>query len=60
MPFAFTVLSTNDTLQPDLSNIKIVNDGKVEISVLGQKIGKASIVISMDGTKIGEFSLEVK
>ncbi len=60
LPFAFTILSTNDTLQPSISNIKLVNDGKVEISVLAQKAGKAAIVITMDGTKIGEFNIEVK
>ena len=59
LPFSFTVLSTNDTLRPDISSIKLINDGKMDISILGQKIGKATTIISMDGTKIGEFSIEV-
>ncbi|MEI6672121.1 MAG: hypothetical protein WCL02_01875 [bacterium] len=59
LPFPFTLLSTNDTLQPDISNIQMVNNGSVSISVLGQKSGTATIVIFMDDTKIGEFSLNV-
>lgn len=59
LPFAFTILSTNDTLQPDISNIQMINNGLVSISVLGQKSGTATIVIFMDDTKIGEFSLNV-
>ena len=38
LPFSFTILSTNDTLQADISNIQIVNNGSVDISILGQKI----------------------
>lgn len=60
LPFAFSILSTNDALQPELSTIKLINDGKVDITILAQKIGTATIIITMDGTKIGEFSLEVK
>jgi len=60
LPFAFSILSTNNTLQSDISTLKLVNDGKVDISILAKKIGTATIVITMDGTKIGEFVLEVK
>lgn len=60
LPFSFNILSTNDNVQADISNIQMINNGSVDISVLGQKIGTASVVIHMDDTKIGEFSLEVK
>lgn len=60
LPFAFTILSTNDALQASISNLKIINNWSVDISIIGQKIWTTSIVVSMDGTKIGEFSLEVK
>ncbi|MCX6823661.1 MAG: hypothetical protein NT085_00845 [candidate division SR1 bacterium] len=60
LPFSFTILSTNDSLQTDISNIQMINNGSVDISILGQKIGIATIVISIDDTKIGEFNLEVK
>ena len=60
LPFAFTILSTNNALQPDISNLKIINNWSVDISIIGQKAWTTSIVITMDGTKIGEFSLTVK
>ncbi len=60
LPFAFSIISSNDVLQPTVANIKLINEGSMDISILGQKTGTAAIVITMDGTKIGEFSLEVK
>lgn len=60
LPFAFTILSTNDTIQANISNIKMINNGSIDISLLGQKIWTATIVVSMDGAKIGEFVLDVK
>lgn len=60
LPFAFTILSTNNALQPDISNLKIINNWSVDISIIGQKAWTTSIVITMDGTKVGEFSLTVK
>jgi len=60
LPFKFSLISTNDSLQPDISNIQLINDWSVDISVLAQKIWTATIVISMDGTKIGEVSFEVQ
>ncbi|MFA7298427.1 MAG: CHAP domain-containing protein [Candidatus Absconditabacterales bacterium] len=60
LPFSFTILSTNDSLQADISNIQMINNGLVNISILGQKFGTAAIVISMDTARIGEFDLEVK
>ncbi len=60
LPFAFTILLTNDALQPSMSNIKLINDGSVGINILAQKIGTATIVISIDDIKIGEFSFDVK
>jgi len=32
----------------------------MDISILGEKSGTAAIIITMDGTKIGEFSLEIQ
>jgi len=60
LPFSFTILSTNDSLQTDISNIQIINKGAVDMSILGQKTWTATIVIYMDNKKIGEFGLEVK
>lgn len=60
LPFSLSILSTNDTLQASSSRIQIINNGSVDISILGQKTGTATIVISIDDKKIGEFSLEVK
>ena len=60
LPFSFTLLSTNDSVQSDISSIQMITDGVVHISVLGQKIGLSTMVILMDGTKIGTFSVEVK
>ena len=60
LPFAFSILSTNDILQSSISNIQLINNGSMDISILTQKSGTASIIISMDGTKIGEVSFEVK
>jgi len=59
LPFTFTLLSTNDTLQPSISNIQLINNGKIEVTILGQKVWTASIVISIDDKKIGEVGLEV-
>ena len=59
LPFAFTILSTNDSLQPDISNIQMINNGLVTISIVGQNIGTAAIVILMDDVRIGEFSLDI-
>lgn len=59
LPFSFSILSTNDILQPNISNIQLINNGSVDITILGQKVGTATIVITMDGTKIGEFILSV-
>ena len=60
LPFAFSILSTSDILQPDISTIQLINNGFVDISILAQKSWTASIVITMDGTKIGEASFDVK
>ncbi len=60
LPFAFNIISTNDILQPSISNIKLINDGSLDITILAQKAWTATIVIIIDDTKIGEFSLEVK
>jgi hypothetical protein len=60
LPFAFNIISTNDILQPSMSNIKLINNGSLDITILAQKAWKATIVIIIDDTKIGEFSLEVK
>ena len=38
LPFAFTVLSNNDILQPDVSNIQMINNGTMDIAIIGQKI----------------------
>jgi hypothetical protein len=37
----------------------MVNNWSVDISILGQKVWTAAIVISMDTTRIGEFILSV-
>lgn len=60
LPFSFTILSTNDIIKENISNIQMINNWSVDISILGQKIWTSTIVIYMDGTKVGEFSLEVK
>ncbi len=60
IPFSFGIISTNDILKADISKITFVNDGKVDISILWQKAGNATIIITMDGTKISKFNLEVK
>ncbi len=60
LPFSFTILSTNDTLQPSISNIQLINNGSVDVAILAQKTWTATIVISMDGSKIGELTLEAK
>ena len=60
LPFSFTILSTNDSLQADISNVQMINNWSVDISILAQKIWTATIVIPMDTIRIGEFSLEVK
>lgn len=60
LPFSFTLLSTNDSIQSDISSLQMLTNGVVHISVLGQKIGSSAMVILMDGTKIGAFSVEVK
>ena len=60
LPFSFTFLSTNDVLQSSITNVQMINNWSVDISILAQKLGMAVIVINMDDTKIGEFSLEVK
>lgn len=60
LPFSFSVLSTNDSIEPDISNIDLINNWSVDIPILAQKIGTASIVIHMDGVKIGAFSVEVQ
>lgn len=60
LPFAFSIISSNDILQPTIANIKLINNGSMDISILGQKAGTAAIIITMDGTKIGEFSLEIQ
>ncbi len=60
LPFSFSVLSTNDSVEPDISNIDLINNWSVDIPILGQKIGTASIVIHMDSVKIGAFSVEVE
>ncbi len=60
LPFAFSLLSTNDSVQTDISNIQMINNWSINVSILGQKPGTATMVINMDDTKIGEFSLDVK
>lgn len=60
LPFSFRILSTNDTVQSSISRIQMINNGSVDISLLGQRIGSATIVISIDDKKIGEFGLVVK
>ena len=60
LPFSFGIISTNDSLQANIGNVKFVNEWKTDISILAQKLGKSTIIITMDGTKIGEFSLEVQ
>lgn len=60
LPFSFSILSTNDALQASVSRIQMINNWSVDISLLGQKTGTASIVISIDDIKIGSFSLSVK
>lgn len=60
LPFSFTILSTNTTFQPSITNIQLVSNGSVDVSISAKQIGTASIVITMDGVKIGEFSLEAK
>ena len=37
LPFAFSILSTSDILQPDISTIQLINNGFVDISILAQK-----------------------
>jgi len=37
LPFSFSILSMNDSLQASISNIQMVNNGSVDISILGQK-----------------------
>jgi hypothetical protein len=38
----------------------MLSDWTMDISILGQKIWLSTMVILMDGTKIGAFSVEVK
>ena len=60
LPFSFGIISTNDALQANLGNIKFVNEWKTNISILAQKIGTSTIIITMDDIKISEFTLEVQ
>ncbi len=59
LPFSFTVLSTNSALRPALSTIKLINNGSIDIPIVGQASWTATIIITMDEVKIGEFSLDV-
>jgi hypothetical protein len=36
LPFSFTVLSTNSALRPALSTIKLINNGSIDIPIVGQ------------------------
>ena len=60
LPFSFTLLSTNDSIQSDIASLQMLSDWTMDISILGQKIWLSTMVILMDGTKIGAFSVEVK
>ena len=60
IPFSFTILSTNDNVQANVSTLQMISNGSVDISILGQKIWVSSIVINMDDTKIGGFNIEVQ
>ncbi len=60
LPFSFTILSTNDNVQANVSTLQMISNGSVDISILGQKIWTSSVIINMDDTKIGEFSIEVQ
>jgi hypothetical protein len=46
--------------QPSIANIQLISIGSVDISISAKQVGTASIVITMDGVKIGEFSLQAK
>ena len=60
LPFSFMILSTNDNVQANISTLQMMSNGSLDISLLGQKTWTSSIVINMDDTKIGEFSMEVQ
>ena len=60
LPFSFMILSTNDNVQANVSTLQMITNGSVDISLLGQKIWTSSIVINMDDTKIGEFTMEIQ
>lgn len=57
LPFSLTILSSNDAIQPNISRIQMVNNWSVDILLLAQKMGSATIVVSIDDKKIGEFGL---
>lgn len=60
LPFSFWIISTNSSLKTSIGNIKFVNEWKTNISILAEKLGKSSIIITMDDIKISEFTLEVQ
>lgn len=60
LPFSFTLLSTNDILESNISNIQMIKNGSVDITILAQSMWTATIVIYMDDKKIGETNFSVQ
>lgn len=55
----FSLMSTNTNVWLNLTSIKLVNDGKIEIKVKWNKIWTSSVLINFGWKKIAKVSLNV-
>ncbi len=59
MNIPFVLMSTNTNVSLSLTNIKLVNDGKVEVKVKWDKIWTSTVLINFGWKRIWKFSLSI-
>jgi len=60
LPFTLSFLSTNDNIQTNVANIKLINNNLMETGIVAKKLWTATIIITIDEVKISNFNFEIK
>lgn len=59
LPFTLSFLSTNDNIQTNIANIKLINNDLMDIGIVAKKLWTATIIITIDEVKIAETSFSI-
>gem|GEM_PF-6036731 len=60
MDVPFELVASNDNVDTSYSLVQLIKEGKIDIILTAKKAGDTTILINLDGEKIGKIGMHIE